>query len=121
MARKPRFPTLWEVPDQLWELISPILEKHEPRKPTGRRRVDRRRVLDGIIFRLRTGCQWNHIPSVYGDDSTLHRYFRHWAEQGVFREVWALIVGECQELGRVNWEWQSADGAMGKARMGGMV
>jgi putative transposase len=77
-------------------------------------------VLDGIIFRLRTGCQWNHIPKVYGDDSTLHRYFQHWVEEGVFDELWKLLAEECKELGAVQWEWQSADGSMGKARMGGI-
>ena len=56
MARKPRFSTLWEVPYQLWELISAILEKHEPRKPTGRPRVDRRRTLErGILVDGRGG------------------------------------------------------------------
>jgi len=120
MGRKPRFPTLWEVPDELWEQIQPILDAHDPPKPTGRPRVDRRRVLDGIIFRLRTGCQWNHIPKVYGDDSTIHRYFQHWAQKGIFRQIWAMIVHECDELQNIQWEWQAADGAMGKARMGGM-
>jgi hypothetical protein len=41
-------------------------------------------VLDAIIFRLRTGCQWNHIPSVYGDDSTIHRCFVRWCRLGFF-------------------------------------
>ena len=95
--RKRRMPTLWEVPDELWERIESLLNQEDPPKPTGRKRVDRRRALDGIIFRLRTGCQWNHIPHVYGDDSTIHRYFQRWCKQGVFEKIWALIVEECDE------------------------
>jgi putative transposase len=117
--RKRRLPTLWQVPDGLWERIEPLLHEADPPKPRGRHRVDRRRVLDGIIFRLRTSCQWNHIPRVYGDDRTIHRYFQHWCRSGLFEKIWALLVEECDELQGVQWEWQAADAAMRKARFGG--
>jgi putative transposase len=119
MARKLRMPTLWEVPDELWTRIELILDEKDPIKSTGRPKADRRRVLDGIIFRLRTGTQWNHIPKVYGDDSTIHRYFQKWVESGVFEKIWAMLVEEGEKLGKVNWRWQSADSALGKARLGG--
>ena len=119
--RKPRMPTLWEVPDGLWARIEPLLNELDTPKATGRHRVDRRRVLDGIIFRLRTGCQWNHIPKVYGDDSPIHRCFQRWSRLGLFKRIWALIVEECDELQAVDWEWQAADGCMGKARLGGAI
>ena len=49
-------PTIWRVPDELWERIERILQEHDdPPKKTGRPRVDRRAVLDAV-FRLRTGC-----------------------------------------------------------------
>ena len=50
-------PTIWEVPDDVWTIIEPILNECYPAKPKGHRRVDLRPVLNGIIFRLRTGCQ----------------------------------------------------------------
>ena len=117
--RKRRMPTLWEVPDGLWGRIQPLLEKEDPPQRTGRKRVNRRQVLDGIIFRLRTGCQWNHIPHVYGDDSTIHRCFQHWCAIGLFEKIWALLVEECDELQGITWEWQAVDTALGKARFGG--
>jgi putative transposase len=119
--RKPRMATLWEVPDGLWERIEPVLTAEHPPKRTGRKRVDLRRVLDGIISRLRTGCQWNHIPRVYGSDRTIHRYFQDWCKTGVFEKIWALLVEECDELQEVQWEWQAADTTMGKARFGGAL
>ena len=119
--RKQRLPTLWEVPDDLWIRIEPLLLKEHPPQVTGRKRVDLRRVMDGIIFRLRTGCQWNHIPRVYGSDRTIHRYFQVWCRSGVFERMWALLVAECEELGAVQWQWQAADAAMGKARFGGAL
>jgi putative transposase len=99
-------------------MVSLILEM-DPPKETGRARANPRNVMDAIIFRIRTGCQWNHIPRVYGDDSTIHRTFQHWREIGLFPQLWALLIEECEEFGLVDWAWQAADSAMGKARLGG--
>ena len=52
-------PTIWEIPDDLWEQINPVILEMDPPKSTGRKSVHPRRILDGIIFRMRTGCQWN--------------------------------------------------------------
>ena len=76
-------------------------------------------MLDGIIFRMRSGCQWNRLPRELGDDSTIHRTFQRWVELGVLEGIWAVLVEGCEELGGVDWEWQSADCSMGKARFGG--
>jgi len=111
--------TIWEVPDALWKRVERLLKRAYPPKPTGRRRADFRGVLNGIVYRMRTGCQWNQLPKTFGDDSTVHRWFQRWCADGIFRKLWALLLSECDELGGVNWEWQAADGAMGKARFGG--
>jgi putative transposase len=117
--KKKSLPTIWGVPDELWKRMAPLILEMDPPKETGRPRTNPRNVVDAIIFRIRTGCQWNHIPRVYGDDSTIHRTFQHWVEIGLFPQLWALLVEECEEFGLVDWEWQAADGAMGKARLGG--
>ena len=115
-----QLPTLWRVPDELWERVSPIINQLDPPKQTGRRRIASRDALDAIIFRLRSGCQWNRLPSDFPDDSSVHRTFQRWVKLGVFDRIWAGLVEESAELGGVNWEWQSADGAMSKARFGGI-
>ena len=112
-------PTIWRVPDELWERIEPILQEHDLPRRTGRPRVNQRAILDAVVFRLRTGCQWNQMPSEFPDDSTVHRTFQRWVELGVLDRIWAALIEECEELGGVDWEWQAADGAMGKARFGG--
>ncbi len=117
--KKKSLPTLWEVPDELWKRMAPLILEMDPPKETGRPRANPRNVVDAIIFRIRTGCQWNHIPRVYGDDSTIHRTFQHWVEIGLFPRLWVLLIEECEEFGLVDWEWQAADGTMGKARLGG--
>src|SRR5208283_6157018 len=42
-----------------------------------------------------------------------------WCAGGVMKQIWAVLVSECDELGGVQWEWQAADGWLGKARFGG--
>ncbi len=111
--------TIWMVSDALWEVIQPILAELDPPKQTGRPRVDARRTLDAIIFRMRSGCQWNQLPERFPDDSSVHRTFQRWVRVGVFERIWATLVGHCAELGGVEWEWQSADTMLGTARLGG--
>jgi putative transposase len=112
-------PTIWELPDELWERIEPILARHYPPAATGRPRSDLRLVIDGVIHRMRSGCQWNHLPRRFGADSTVHGWFQRFVADGVLVEIWAALVAECEELGAVGWEWQAADGVMGKSRFCG--
>ena len=119
-ARKP-LATIWQVPDDLWKQIEPILQEHDPPKRTGRKRIDQRGALDGIVYQLRTGCQWNYLPQEFPDDSSVHRTFQRWIRLGVLDRIWQMLVEDCDELGGVDWQWQAVDGAMGKARWGGIT
>jgi len=112
-------PTIWEVPNVLWSIISSVLQQAYPPNKVGRGRVCFRRVLNGVIYRMRTGTQWNWLPKEFGDDSTLHRWFQRWCKDQVMAKIWSILVSECNELKGVHWEWQAADGRMGKARFGG--
>src|SRR6266508_3534711 len=58
-------------------------------------------------------------PKRFPTDRSVHRTFQRWVRLGVFDRLWAALVVACAELGGVNWEWQAADAAMGKARCGG--
>jgi putative transposase len=111
--------TIWELPDELWCRIEPILKQRYPPAVTGRPRADLRRVLDGVVFRMRSGCQWNRMPERFGDDATIHRWFQRFVRDGVLEEIWASLVRECDELGAVDWQWQAADGCLGKSRFSG--
>ncbi len=114
-----QLPTLWHVPDELWQKLEFILGKYDPPNSIGRKRIDARAALDAIIFRLRSGCQWNQLPAGFPDDSSVHRTFQRWEQNGVLDQIWATLVKECEELGGVDWQWQSVDAAMAKARFGG--
>jgi|ERR1700678_3376430 putative transposase len=49
--------------------------------------TDRRQVLDGILFVLRTGCQWRHLPAAFPPWQTTYGFFRSWTQAGVWEEA----------------------------------
>jgi putative transposase len=112
-------PTIWELPDELWERVEPLLARHYPPAKTGRPRADLRLVLDGIVYRMRSGCQWNQLPRRFGADSTVHGWFQRFVSDRVLEEIWAALAAECEALDDLDWSWQAVDAMMGKARMGG--
>jgi putative transposase len=125
MARQKRevepLPTIWRVTDELWADIQPILNKHDPPKRKGRKRVNQRDALDAIIFRMRSGVQWNHLPKELPDDSSVHRTYQRWLKADILGRIWAQLAADCDQLGGLDWEWQAADGWLGKARLGGTL
>ena len=112
--------TIWRCPDELWHKVALVLDELDPPAKTGRHRIDQRKALDGIIYQLRTGCQWNALPPEFGDDSSVHRTLQRWVGRAVLPLLWSLLVAECDELGGVDFDWQAADCSMGKARQGGI-
>lgn len=125
MARKKNaadgpMPTIWRVDDELWAQVDKLLEEHDPPARFGPDRIDQRKALDGVIYRMRSGIQWNQLPKEFGDDSSVHRTFQRWVKRDVIAQLWAVLVKGCQGLGGVDWQWQSFDGALGKARHGGI-
>ena len=70
-----------------------ILRMDAP-KPKGRKRVNQRRMLEGIIFRMRSSCQWNRLPKELGDDSTIHRTFQRWVDVIVLFTIYDRVNGE---------------------------
>jgi putative transposase len=101
-------------------MLEPILAEQDPPKRTGRKRIEARAALDAILFRLRSGCQWNQLPKDFPDDSSVHRTFQRWIRLGLIERLWATLIAACDELGGVDWQWQAADAALGKARLGGI-
>ena len=74
--KKKHFPTIRKIPDDLWDEIRLILPPEKSNKSIGCPVVPFRNVLDGILYVLRTGCQWKMLPKEYGSGSTCHRRFQ---------------------------------------------
>ena len=112
--------TIWNADDALWAQVEAVLAELDPPAHYGPARIDQRKAFDGVIYRMRSGMQWNHLPREFGDDASVHRTFQRWVKRGVLARLWGVLVKGCEELGGVDWQWQSADCALGKARHGGI-
>src|ERR1700757_4386764 len=108
-----------EISDSLWVRIELVLPIYKTSCKGGRPRLPPRQVVNGILFVLYTGCQWKAMPRQFGSGSAIHAYFQDWVKRGVFYELWQLALVEYDELKGIDWEWQSVDGAMTKAPLGG--
>jgi len=117
--RKDNLCTIIRIPDKLWNKIKIILPKEKPFKTVGRPIVPYRRVLDGILYVLRTGCQWKMLPKEYGSGSTCHRRFQEWNGTGVFKKTWIRLLKIYDNLIGINWSWQSLDSISIKSPLGG--
>lgn len=77
----------YELTDFEWSIIEPLL----PNKPRGVARVDDRRVLNGIYWRLRTGSPWADIPERYGPYTTCYNRFVRWAKLDVWDRIFDAV------------------------------
>ncbi len=109
----------YQISDELWKEIEPLLPPPKPKKKSGRPRDDDRKMMNAIFYILRTGCQWKALPRSLGASSTVHDRFKEWSEAGLFEKLWEKGLLEYDKRKGIDWEWQSMDGAMTKAPLGG--
>jgi putative transposase len=85
-----------DLKDEEWEFLQPILVKKKRRGPKSR--VDIRKVVDGIFYLLRTGCQWRYIPKEYGKWSVIQGYFRRWTNNNIWAELNTILRNKLRQL-----------------------
>ena len=116
MARKskprkplPRKPGWRDVSDEFWAKVQPLLPE-DPRSPKGGRPpTPHRTIFNGILYVLRTGCQWKMLPREYGSGSAAHEHFQKWTKAGIFSKLWRLCLLEYDGCKGIDWKWQSLD------------
>ena len=112
----------WEVEDSLWELVEPLLPKVERRfSHPGRRRLDDRKALCGILFVLYTGLPWEFLPQElgYGSGMTCWRRLRDWQAAGVWQRLHEVLLARLQGAGVIDWARAAAGGSHVRALKGG--
>jgi transposase len=111
------------VSDALWERIAPLLPPPRPRRfrYPGRKPVDRRKVLTGIIFVLKTGIPWEELPQEMGCGCgmTCWNYLHDWQRAGVWERLHKVLLDELQEADRIDWSRAAVDSTHARALGGG--
>lgn len=117
-----RMVSKYQVSDELWARIEPLLPEHVNTHPFGggKPRTPDRVCMNAIYFVLRTGCQWGALDATgICPHSTAHDRFQAWVKDGLFLRLWATGLMEYDELKGIDWAWLSGDGAMTKAPLAG--
>ncbi|MCH1913341.1 IS5 family transposase [Leptospira noguchii] len=109
------------MPDALWKQIAPLIPKEKVNPKGGRNRVPTRVVMAGIIYRMKTGCQWRAIPNEFGSGQTCHRRFQEWERARIFKKIYKSILKYYDVKNQIAWDWASMDSAMVKAPKGGAL
>jgi hypothetical protein len=101
--------------DEQWKKIEPLLPQSSRR---GRPWADNRRVLEGILWVLKTGARWRDLPPEYPSPSTCWRRLQLWEEQDVWLDVWRQFLAELDARGRLDWSESFVDGSFAPAKKG---
>jgi transposase len=112
----------WIIPDELWARIKPLLPV-VPRRADhpGRKRLDNRKVLSGILFVLYTGIPWEFLPQElgFGSGMTCWRRLRDWQEAGVWQQLHQALLAELNAAGALDWSRAVIDSSHVRALKGG--
>ncbi len=109
------------LPDDLWQLLEPLLPTY-PRSPRGGRpRLTNRQALTGILFVLKTGSAWEDLPSELGCGSGMAcwNYLRDWQRDGTWGRVHAELLARLDRAGRIDWSRAAVDSSSVRAVLGG--
>src|SRR5215210_4270068 len=108
------------VPDELWEVIEPLLPRERPKPKGGRPRVPDRAALGGILFVLRTGTPWRLLPAELGCGSgpTCWRRLRAWQAGGVWERLHARLLNWLGDAAAIDWSRASLDSLSVRAKRG---
>ena len=88
-----RYPS--DLTDDEWAYVEPLIPP--ARRGGGKRVVDIRAVMNGVMYILSTGCQWRYIPKDFPPRSTLHDYFTWWICDGTLDRIHHALYVECRE------------------------
>ena len=95
--------------DEMWARIEPLLP---PAKgPMGPPFRPHRPVVEGAIYRLRTGIAWRDLPTDFGSWQTVHRRHQRWSVDGTWDRVLAALQVQADADGEIDWNARIAPGA----------
>jgi transposase len=96
-----------------WERLQPLLPPQKPK--TARPAVDHRRILNGMLWILRTGAPWHDLPERYGPWRTVASRFYRWQKAGVFQPLFDTLKQQADATGQLDWDVHFLDSTMVRA------
>lgn len=102
-----------ELTDDQFARLEPLLPPQRP--PTGKPNRDHRTILNGILWRLRTGAPWRDLPERYGPWRTVYSRFRRWQQAGIWDRMLAALQAAGDATGSLDWDLHFVDGSTVRA------
>jgi transposase len=113
--------SVWQVRDELWEVVEPLLPEYRPDPRGGRPRVEDRVCFNAIVFVLFTGIAWRHLPREFGcSAATAHRRLAEWQRTRIFERLHRELLRRLNAAGRIDWSTAVVDGSHIRALQGGL-
>jgi len=108
------------LPDELWEIVEPLVPPAPPKPKGGRPRVPDRACLTAIVFVLRSGIPWEMLPRELGCGSgvTSWRRLRDWQTDGVWDRIYPALLDRLGEADKIDWSRAALDAASVPAKRG---
>ncbi|WEP00236.1 IS5 family transposase [Streptomyces sp. FXJ1.172] len=95
-----------DLTNEEWARLKPHLPKTGRR---GGRWVSHRRIINGILYRNRTGVPWRDLPARFGKWKTVYERHRRWSADGTWDKIFAAVLAEADAQGRIDWSMVSVD------------
>ena len=102
--------------DDQWARIEPLMPRAAAKG--GRPFQDHRRVMEGIIYRYRTGIAWRDLPECFGSWKTVWKRHRRFSGDGTWDTILTELLSQADAAGVIEWE-VSVDSTVNRAHQHG--
>ena len=111
----------FHITDDQWLIVEPLIRRPRRLETRGRKRQPDRPLLDGILWILKTGAQWQHLPKEYPPYQSCHRRFQEWVTRGVFDKILETLAQDMERRGKISLTECFIDGTFASAKKGALV
>lgn len=112
-------PGKYIIPSDLLKEYTDFMSEKMPVKKTGRPRSDSEKLIAGIYYLLKTGCQWDALPLCFGPAKTVYHRFRELVAANAFQKIWKMVLSKYDQTHGLMLNHQSFDSCHKKAPLGG--
>jgi transposase len=105
--------TRGNLTNQQWKRLRSLLPPQRPR--TGRPNHSHRRIINGILWVIRTGAPWRDLPACFGPWGTVSSRFYRWRASGLWPRILQALQSEAEQAGRLDWNVHFVDGSIVRA------
>jgi transposase len=110
-----------DLSDAQWKVLEPLLQEQVREDGRGRPWKDTRAVLNGVLWILRTGAQWQDLPKRYPPYQTCHRRFQRWQRSGRLTAILRLLLQDLMDRGQLDLEEGPIDASFSEAKKGALA